>query len=72
MNDPKHYYLLDYYRGMFGSLKHNINLMLSQIEGNIEHADEDSCKQLKEDLIFIESRIKEIKNALLEKGGKKK
>ena len=27
----------EYYEGMFGSLKHNILCMLSQIEGNIEY-----------------------------------
>lgn len=64
--------MTEYYKGMFGSLKHNILLMLSQIEGNIEHADKGSCNQVEEDLSFIEDRIKDIKNALLENDGGKK
>ena len=55
---------MTYYRGMFGSLKHNIILMLSQIEGNIKYADKGDCKQIEEDLHFIEKKVKRIRYAL--------
>ena len=58
--------MTEYYNGMFGNLKHNILLMLSQIEGNIEHADKDDCEQLNKDLGFIKNRIKKIRDAIQE------
>ena len=51
---------MTYYMGLFGSLKHNILLMLSQIEGNIKYADKEAIKEIKEDLEFINSRIADI------------
>ena len=48
-----------YYKGMFSSLKHNILLMLSQIEGNIEYSNgEDFTKELS----YIQERCEKIKN----------
>ena len=47
-----------YYDGMFGSLKHNILLMLSQIEGNLEYSNLD----ILEDLTFIQKRLRKIKS----------
>ena len=44
------------YEGMYGSLKHNILLMLSQMEGNLEHSKFNAIPYLE----FIESRVKEI------------
>lgn len=49
-----------YYQGKFGSLKHNILLMLSQIEGNLEYADKEDVEMIKEDLKFINKRITDI------------
>ena len=48
----------EYYEGMFGSLTHNIILMLSQIEGNIEYSE---GANISEELEFIENRCKEIR-----------
>lgn len=48
----------EYYEGMFSSLKHNIFLMLSQMEGNIEYPEGVSIIK---HLETIESRIKDIK-----------
>jgi len=45
------------YEGMFESLKHNILLMLNQIEGNAEYSKLDINVYLE----VIEKRIKEIK-----------
>ncbi len=50
----------EYYNGMFGSLKHNILLMLSQIEGNLEYADAGAIKKIKKDLRFIKGRVDKI------------
>ncbi len=47
-----------YYQGMFGSLKHNILLMLSQIEGNLPYSKLD----FSEDLTFIQKRVRQIKS----------
>jgi len=57
-----------YYQGMFGSLKHNILLMLSQIESNLEYSDLD----ISEDLGFIQKRVRQIKTLNKKiKGGQK-
>ncbi len=48
----------EYYKGKFGSLKHNILLMLSQIEGNLEYSNLD----ILEDLAFIQKRVRQIKS----------
>ena len=48
----------EYYEGMFSSLKHNIFLMLNQIEGNIEYS---KGADFLTHLEAIESRIKDIK-----------
>lgn len=48
----------EYYKGMFGSLKHNILLMLSQIEGNIEYSGD---VDISEELKFIEKRCRKIR-----------
>ena len=50
----------EYYSGMFSSLKHNILLMLSQIEGNLEFADEQTVRVIKNDLCFVKKRIDDI------------
>jgi len=50
-------YWKGYYEAMYGGLKHNILLMLSQMEGNLEHSKFNAIPYLE----FIESRIKEIK-----------
>ncbi len=47
-----------YYEGMFGSLKHNILLMLGQIEGNIEFS---KGTDISEELKFIEKRCRKIR-----------
>ena len=47
----------EYYSGMFLSLKHNILLMLNQIEGNLVYSDIDFEK----DLTFIQKRLRQIK-----------
>ena len=48
----------DYYEGMFSSLKHNIFLLLNQMEGNLEYSEgADILSYLKQ----IEERINEIK-----------
>lgn len=49
----------EYYEGMFGSLKHNILLMLSQIEGNIEYS---KGVDISEDIKFIEKRCRKIRS----------
>ena len=46
----------EYYQGMFSSLKHNIILMLSQIEGNLEFSKIDL-----KDLNEIQKKIEQIK-----------
>jgi len=53
--------MTDYYNSMFGTLKHNILLMLNQIDGNLKYSDDLDRKNAKEWLEFIEGRIKEIK-----------
>ena len=60
----------EYYVGMFGSLKHNILLMLNQIEGSLEHSKID----FQEQLAFIQKRVKQIKaknRKLLKIGGRR-
>ncbi len=56
-----------YYQGMFSCLKHNILLMLSQIEGNLEYSDLD----ISEDLSFIQKRVRGIKALNKRIGGTK-
>jgi len=53
----KNKYLEGTYEGMFESLKHNILLMLNQIEGNAEYSKLDINVYLE----VIEKRIKEIR-----------
>ena len=53
--------MTEYYSSMFGTLKHNILLMLSQMEANLKPSDEVDRRNAKEHLKFIEGRIKEIK-----------
>lgn len=48
--------MTEYYKGMFGSLKHNILLMLGQIEGSMEFADLDFT----EELTLIQERVRQI------------
>ena len=55
-----------YYQGMFSSLKHNILLMLNQIEGNLEYASNDDKELVKDYLEYIEKRVKEIKDVQVE------
>lgn len=52
-----------YYEGMFGSLTHNILLMLGQIEANLEYTEQNPT----EDLEFIKKRIDEVIKKLNEK-----
>lgn len=56
-----------YYQGMFGSLKHNILLMLSQIEGNLGYASKEDLGLVKDYLEFIKKRTDDILNKLKEK-----
>ena len=51
------------YEGMFESLKHNILLMLNQIEENAEYSKLDTNVYLE----VIEKRIKDIKKGLKQK-----
>ena len=60
INKMKNEYLEGTYEGMFESLKHNILLMLNQIEGNAEYSKLDINVYLE----VIEKRIKEIKKEL--------
>ena len=53
-------YIEGTYEGMFESLKHNILLMLNQIEGNAEYSKLDVNVYLE----VIEKRIKDIKKQL--------
>jgi len=46
-----------YYKGMFSSLKHNILLMLSQIEANIEYS---NGEDFTEELEYIQKRCDKI------------
>lgn len=48
----------EYYKGMFGSLKHNIILMLGQIEGNIEYSE---GADISDDIKFIEKKCRKIR-----------
>ncbi len=51
-----------YYEGMFESLKHNIFLMLNQMDGNEEYTNISIIPHLEK----IESRIKDIKEKLID------
>jgi len=53
----------DYYEGMFGSLKHNIILMLCQIQGNVVYAE---GIDITEELKFIEKKCRSIRKQLKE------
>lgn len=53
----------EYYEGMFGSLKHNIILMLNQIEGNIEYS---KGAEIIDDLTFIQKKVRKIKAKFVE------
>ncbi len=48
----------EYYEGMFGSLQHNILVLLSQIEANIEYSE---GAEISEELKFIEKRCRKIR-----------
>ena len=54
----------NFYQGKFSSLKHNILLMLSQIEGNLEYANKNDLKLVKDYLEYIEKRTNNILNKL--------
>jgi len=50
-----------YYEGKFGSLKHNIILMLNQIEGNIEYSE---GANIIDDLTFIQKKVRSVKRKM--------
>ena len=60
-------YYKGYYAGEFGSLKHNILLMLSQIEVNLEYIDKEDLELVKNQLEFIKSRTNDILNRIKKK-----
>ena len=53
----------EYYEGLYGSLIHNIFLLLVQIEGNMMEAKKSGYKDLDDDLDRLIRRIAQVENA---------